>query len=198
MSNISRYRQYLVLDYIAEKFEELGFPEPGNIHAGAARSSVSFYRPGDGEVQHFASVLSGEVSADEIRRQPYLYVHCNSDVQITFSGGASDWMDQDRQDELQAQTESRLFALLKVLPGAIVLRIDGEAYIAGQVGLGGTYLIQFGRALCERVVVGTRKVRKPVNPEAARKIMEAIEHVEVDEPVTEWRCNDAELTAGVL
>ena len=59
-----------------------------------------------------------------------------------------------------------------------------------------TVTIGFGQALCEQVVVGYRKVRKPADPEQAAKIMEAIEQVEVEEPILEWRCNDAELKGG--
>lgn len=202
MSNISRYRQYLILDYLAKTFEKLGYPEPGFNDHGADnykhRSSISLRRPSESSVATLASVIDGTADMDKVREDPYKYFVTNEDVCISFSEVAYDWHGQEEQERLQSNAEARIFALLAALPGSIVLRSGGDSHIVGRVGVGGTYRISFGRALCERVVVGTKKVKRAADPVTAAKIMEAIEQVEVDEPVYEWRCNDAELMAGAI
>lgn len=102
-----------------------------------------------------------------------------------------------REDAEQAANERNLFATLKELPGrSVVIRRDGQASIIGELH-GVRYEISFGRALCQRVQTGTRIVEKP-DEEAVRKATAELPMRRVEEPIYEWRCNDAELTAGVL
>ena len=104
----------------------------------------------------------------------------------------------DREKYEQTVREAKLLEFAARFGDALVVRDGGQAKIFFEALSDVTVTIDFGRALCEQVVVGYRKVRKPADPEQAAKIMEAIEQVEVEEPILEWRCNDAELMAGAL
>ena len=106
--------------------------------------------------------------------------------------------DSDREKYEQTVREAKLLEFAARFNDALVVRDGGQAKIFFEALSDVTVTIDFGRALCEQVVVGYRKVRKPADPEQAAKIMEAIEQVEVEEPILEWRCNDAELMAGAL
>ncbi len=103
-------------------------------------------------------------------------------------------------DEKHQQTvrEAKLLEFAARFGDALVIRNGGTASVFFDGMSDVTVTIGFGQALCEQVVVGYRKVRKPADPEQAAKIMEAIEQVEVEEPILEWRCNDAELMAGAI
>lgn len=184
MSNLNRYQQYLTLDGVAKAFERAGVKMSG---------SVTLHQPGEYNRRKFEELLSGEVEVNqEDTLWYYTHIFANTDVQVTLVIEGAYGMDRDAQ---QKAREDALFALMDAVPSAVAVRHRGEAYLVGRMGTG-TFEISIGRALCEQVVVGTKKVRRPADPEAVEKIMEAIEHIEVEEPILEWRCNDAELMAG--
>lgn len=184
MSNLNRYQQYLTLDGVAKAFERAGVKMSG---------SLTLHQPGAHARRKFNELLSGEVEVNQADTLwYYTYIFGNTDVQVSLviEGGWN--MDED---ERQKAREDALFALMDALPSAVAVRHQGSAYLVGRIGTG-TFEVSIGRALCEQVVVGTKKVKRPADPEAVEKIMEAIEHIEVEEPILEWRCNDAELMAG--
>lgn len=81
----------------------------------------------------------------------------------------------------QETNEDAAAALLASIPGARVVRRDGEITLFGTWRTGVSWHFFAGTGVCERVQVGTRKVMKP-NPDAPL--------VEVEEPVFETRCID--------
>lgn len=101
------------------------------------------------------------------------------------------------QDELEltVQEEREAAALaLAAYPGAAIFRVGGNAYVYFEVFDGDHKIgvnLDLGRALCERVQVGTKTVTRPKDQELADRIMDGLEKETVEEPVFEWRCNDA-------
>lgn len=106
--------------------------------------------------------------------------------------------DADREKYEQTVREAKLLEFAARFGDSVVIRNGGKASVFFEALSDVTVTIGFGQALCEQVIVGYRKVRKAADPELAAKIMESIEQVEVEEPILEWRCNDAELMAGAL
>lgn len=184
MSNLNRYQQYLTLDGVAKAFERAGVKMSGN---------VTLHQPSEYNRRKFEELMSGEAEVDQADSYwYYAYIFANVDVAVTLDLELAYGVDDA---EKQRAREAALFALMDAMPKALAVRHRGEAYLVGRMGTG-TFEVRIGRALCEQVVVGTKKVKRPANPEAVAKIMEAVEHIEVDEPILEWRCNDAELMAG--
>lgn len=184
MSNLNRYQQYLTLDGVAKAFERAGVKMSG---------SLTLHQPSEYGRRKFEELLSGEAEVNQADTLwYYAYIFANTDVQVSLVIEGGYGMDEDAQ---QKAREEALFALMDAMPNAVAVRHQGSAYLVGRMGTG-TFEVSIGRALCEQVVVGTKRVKRPADPEAVAKIMEAVEHVEVEEPVLEWRCNDAELMAG--
>lgn len=184
MSNLNRYQQYLTLDGVAKAFERAGVKMGG---------SVTLHQPSEYSRAKFEELMSGEVEVDQADSYWYYsYIFANVDVAVRLDLELAYGTDEAEKQKVR---EAALFALMDAMPKALAVRHRGEAYLVGRMGTG-TFEVRIGRALCEQVVVGTKKVKRPANPEAVAKIMEAVEHVEVDEPILEWRCNDAELMAG--
>lgn len=90
---------------------------------------------------------------------------------------------EEREALEQAARQRALFRVLDESPEARVVRKEGTTLIYG-IAFGVTFRIDAGSALCTRVQTGTRTVSRPA---------EDAEMIEVEEPVFEWICNDAEL-----
>lgn len=187
MSKLNRYQQYLAYDGVLKAFENAEVLTDGR---------VSMRAPSKLEREQFAELLNGEVEIDQGNQYWYYsYIYGNTDIQVRLQlpPESWDWTDEEKQ----AEREAALFSLMKQLPGAIAVRHQGSAYLIGKMH-GGTYEISIGQALCERVVVGTKTVKKPANPEMVQAFMATVEQIEEEEPIYEWRCNDAELAAGMI
>jgi len=172
----SLYRYYLAADLALKRLESIGLTT-GDINLDREPS----FKGSD---------------AENGQGVPYRMIW--GDVRLSARGfdyGDLPYGDERDRHE-QTVREAKLLEFARRFDDVLVVRNGGQASVFFEPLSDVTVTINFCRALCEQVVVGYRKVKKPADPEQAAKIMEAIEQVEVEEPIMEWRCNDAELMAG--
>lgn len=164
----SLYMKYIALDAINKALNKVG----------AKASSVSI---GLGD-----SIQSAErfMGADTTYRFPDLDVV----LENWYISSESSYTNQDRVEALRAERERIIPELLEALPGSFTDRNDNTISLYAVVH-GITVSIKIGEALCERVVVGTRKVKRP-DPELSARLLATLDEVEVEEPIVEWRCSD--------
>lgn len=86
------------------------------------------------------------------------------------------------------ETEAVAATMLARIPGAQLVRSDGNIRLYGQWSNGVTWWWSMGYGVCERVQVGTRTVREPA-PDAVM--------IEVEQPVFQYRCPDPIVAAGL-
>ena len=170
------YRYYLAADLALKRLEAIGL---------TAKNLTLDREP------YFKNRDSTNVNGVPYRM---IYGDVRMSVQDFDYGETPEGVDYEKHQ--QTVREAKLLEFAARFGDVLVVRDGGQAKIFFEALSDVTVTIDFGRALCEQVVVGYRKVRKPADPEQAAKIMEAIEQVEVEEPILEWRCNDAELKGG--
>lgn len=90
----------------------------------------------------------------------------------------------ETEEERQQIREEALLGFVRAFPDAKVLRDGSQSHIYFQMFDGIGVRIAFGTAMCKKVQVGTRISYRPA-PDAPM--------IQYEEPVYEYRCNDAEL-----
>ncbi len=179
MSNAAiLYRYYLAADLALKRLESIGL----------TAKNLTFDRE-----PYFKNSDSTNVNGVPYRM---IYGDVRMSVQDFDYGETPEGVDYEKHQ--QTVREAKLLEFAARFSDSVVIRDGGQASVFFDGMSDVTVTIGFGQALCEQVVVGYRKVRKPADPEQAAKIMDAIEQVEVEEPILEWRCNDAELMAGAI
>lgn len=172
------YRYYLAADLALKRLESIGL---------TAKNLTLDREP------YFKNSDSTNVNGVPYRM---IYGDVRMSVQDFDYGETPEGADYEKHQ--QTVREAKLLEFVARFDDALVVRNNGEAKVFFDALDDVSVSISFGQALCEQVVVGTRKVKKPADPELAAKIIAPIEQVEVEEPILEWRCNDAELMAGAL
>lgn len=177
MDNLNLYRRYLALDGWAKRLSRAGVEI--NPFSGI---SLEFAEQSRQNRHHFDTDISPE-QADrliwaEVRFALLPLFLEEEDVESRWSLPA-----EEREALEQAARQRALFALLDESPEARVVRKGGTTIVYG-IAFGMTFRIDAGSALCTRVQTGTRTVTRPADD---------AEMIEVEEPVFEWICNDAEL-----
>lgn len=164
----SLYMKYIALDAIKKALNK--------VDAKASSVSIEF---GD-------SVQSVErfMGTDTTYRLPGLDVV----LENWYISSESSYASEDRVEALRAERERIIPELLEVLPGSFTDR-DGNTISLYAVVHGITVSIKIGEALCERVIVGTKKVKRR-DPELSARLLATLDEVEVEEPIIEWRCSD--------
>lgn len=174
------YRHYLAADLAQKRVESIGY-------------SVSTI---DIDYSPLLSDYVGEAGVPSYMRFPALRVEVTG-FTTTWERERAGASEEEAEAASQEEREAAILAFAK-FPGVSVFRESGNAFAYFEAFDRIGVRVAFGRALCERVQTGTRTVRKPADPELAAKLADALEHVEVEEPIFEWRCNDAELKGGAL
>lgn len=172
------YRYYLAADLALKRLEAIGL----------TAKNLTFDRE-----PYFKNSDSANVNGVPYRM---IYGDVRMSVQDFDYGETPEGVDYEKHQ--QTIREAKLLEFAARFDDVAVIRDGGQASVFFEALSDVTVTIGFGQALCERVIVGYRKVRKAADPELAAKIMESIEQVEVEEPILEWRCNDAELMAGAI
>lgn len=169
------YRAYLAADLAVKRLESLGYSVERAVLPSTGKENAGYWR----------NMLERQLDAGKV---PDLYRF--GEIQI-YLPSFDDWSlpREERERDAQKKREELILKFIAAFPDAVCARHGGEASLYFEVGyapLGVT--INVGQALCERVQVGTRTVSQP-DPEA----LAALPRIEVEEPVFEWYCNDAEL-----
>jgi hypothetical protein len=186
--------QYIALDGVLKAFDRAGVRYKKRIPLTPAALFEAH------TAENFDAILTGENLPDQedgLWFYRNLYGAEDFCVELVPEQDGNYWISTSRERERaeQAAREVAIFALMPCLPGAIVIRHTGSAYIVGKMH-GARYYIECGTALCKKVIVGTKTVSVPKDAELAAKLQEQIDMVETvdtEEPVYGWQCNDAEL-----